>query len=85
MVGRMTGTYRRFGAASRTTRLGAFAVLLGAMALGSAGCSHPAEPEAAPPPRADAQPLPVVQGKQPRPKLPPLAGDTHARPATPGP
>lgn len=81
----MTGTYSCFEAVYRTARLGAFALLLGAIALGSAGCSHPAEPEAAPPPRADAQPLPPVQGKQPRPKLPPLAGDTRTRPATPGP
>ena len=51
-------------------------VLAAGVMLGS-GCSHPAEPEAAPPPRADAHPLPPVPSKYPHPKLPKLPGDTR--------
>lgn len=68
-----------------TTRGALLALTLAAITFGAVGCTHAPEPEAAPPPRADAQPLPPVQGKQPRPKLPTLKGDTRAQPATPGP
>ncbi len=47
------------------------------IALGAAGCTHAPESEAAPPPRANAQPLPPVQGKQQAPELPKLKGDTR--------
>lgn len=51
--------------------------VLTAGAASSSGCSYPAKPEATPPPRAEAHPLPVVEGKQPHPKMPKLPGDTR--------
>ncbi len=54
-------------------------LLLGGLAC--PGCSHTPQVAAAPPPRADAHPLPPIPSEYPHPKLPVLAGDTRHRAA----
>ena len=60
---------------SRSTQFGLLLVI-GLMVC--AGCAQTPPPDPAPPPHAEAHPLPDVQGKQARPKLPKLPGDTRS-------
>jgi len=56
-------------------------VLIGIL---SAGCSQAPDPTetAAPPPKANAQPLPPVTGRSAKLVMPTLQGDTRHRPGT---
>ena len=67
--------------AARAAR--ATAALAALAAIAAAGCGGKTDDTltAAPPPDPGAKPLPAVERKYPRPKLPPLVGKDGQRPA----